>query len=249
MRKLRLGPSKATTLAAGVGGGMASFLNLKALFQDAMRQRQWKLEDEYSKSREKESEATKAREGLKERSLIGARAGISRQMLSKGYTPQGDIASYLASGQTTRTGMAPGLSVVGPGGTRIGGQFEEGSEGIEQNALIMEEIFKWLPPSVKNNPNIGKAILDLQRQVKISKGGDWDAMDANEKLPYLKKFWPPIARSYGIDLKPEDVLGIEEKVLSAQGTQGSEYDDAIQRLMAEGGMDYEEAAAALEEVL
>ena len=107
-RKLRLGPSKATTLVAGVGGGMASFLNLKALFQDAMRQRAWKLEDEYSKSQEAGKERTfqageKAKGRLAERRqyLTGLQSEENVAAMREGWLKP-DTASMLAGGEGMR---------------------------------------------------------------------------------------------------------------------------------------------------
>jgi len=107
-RQIKLGPSRKTALAAGLGGGAAQFMNLKQIFQDALRQRQWKLEDEYLKSQEAGKERTfqageKAKGRLAERRqyLTGLQSEEKIAAMREGWLKP-DTASMLAGGEGMR---------------------------------------------------------------------------------------------------------------------------------------------------
>jgi len=91
---LKLGPSKGTTVAKGLAG----FLNLKRVFDDAQRQNQWKEEQMLFEEKNKERRSLRSEEGATKRAMIGERGAEIRSRIGAGYNPAGNVGQYVASG-------------------------------------------------------------------------------------------------------------------------------------------------------
>lgn len=101
------------TIKRGAGarmGGIETFLNLKKVFDDAMRKRQWEAEKLTYSAGEAETTAKIAEKGAMSRTMIGA-----------GYRPT-DIGGLLAGGGTDWQKPSLEPKDIGKGFVEIGGK-------------------------------------------------------------------------------------------------------------------------------
>jgi hypothetical protein len=174
-------------MAAGAGGGMASFLNLKQLFQNALMQRQWQLEDEYRKSQEEEK-----------RSLRSERGAMARSMIGAGYTPKGDAATMLAGGgEFTPPDYTP--VDLGGGFTRIGtrifssvGERTGGEKALEDKQMVGRLLRQGISSAVDRNGQPIPLLNEKDATNFVLQAG----LDPNDPdLRSLIKSYPKLGRS------------------------------------------------------